>query len=473
MMIPQTAQIKLLSNFFPIQSSKVVHKYKVELASGLPLTPTDHIEALKICTKLPQNREKLASNLGEHYQFLNGAIYSGTLCPAVIDLTLPPSPCDFDKFNITSIKILKDLTLELKGEDPFGVQLMGRIFKVLLKKLRLKQIGRKMFNPEGAQTVESFQIWPGFMTVLQINKGLFSLNIDIASKIITSNTARAEMDRVRNDCRTNFEEALTRALVGKSVMTDYNNMFYVVDGIDFNLNAFSSFTTKDNASITYVDYYQQKKGLTLKYPHHPLLISKDKKTKNVVHLMPEFCLITGLSDELRKDIGLMRKLDTYTKLAGNDRMGRTVSLLDELGRNQGTSSYLKSWNLSIDKNPMEVNALAINPGSLLFENHQPVNLTTTANLDRDIQKPFFHKVNFTRLVIFFPQQHQGEYSMLAENIQKVLEMYKWGMGDLRKVCIPNWNMNLLKEAIQNNLDHTCNGCLFLLPGPKKNGFLYK
>lgn len=44
--------------------------------------------------------------------------------------------------------------------------IIGRLMKSTLKKLRLKPVGRKLFNIKKSESVRDFEIWPGYSTSL-------------------------------------------------------------------------------------------------------------------------------------------------------------------------------------------------------------------------------------------------------------------------------------------------------------------
>lgn len=61
-----------------------------------------------------------------------------------------------------------------------------------------------------------------------------------------------------------------------------------------------------------MDYYQNQYKVNIEDLNQPLLVHFDEKkneTVNEIFLIPELCVMTGLSDQHRADFNLMKELD--------------------------------------------------------------------------------------------------------------------------------------------------------------------
>jgi hypothetical protein len=124
--------------------------------------------------------------------------------------------------------------------------LIGRLIKVLQKKLRLKFVGKKMFSPKEAIQVRSFEIWPGYATAFNVFTGLSRplavLNVDVMHKIITNQNILEKMMEIREKNLRDFEQVINNEFVGNSIMTCYNRKIYRVDKIDFTKSPLDTFS---------------------------------------------------------------------------------------------------------------------------------------------------------------------------------------------------------------------------------------
>lgn len=466
--------IQVLSNFFAIHFKDAIIKYSIMVESDLSVPSEKYQLILKSnLSKSKANREIMSSTLGSTAIILNGAVYSTRICTVPVALEVDPDNAVTQEFAVKSIQIQQESRLDKVLNYEVINQLMGRFFKTIMKKIRLKQVGRKMFDPSQAVKVNSFEIWPGYSSSLVLNSKVSLVNVDVASKIITNKFLNMVLGQYLRNNQHDIENVINRELVGKSVMTIYNKRFYIIDGVATNMNARSTFTNAEGVSQSFMQYYLEKYKLEVRDPDFPLLISKDRKTKQVVYLIPEFCVITGLSEEERADRNLMKDLDMITKPTGNNRLRGSVNLLNMITSNEASSAYLNDWRVEIDKNPLPVNAVYIRPGNLLFQNNVSVDIEKSQNLDRDTQQKFYRQKNFDVLVVFFASMCRNDAQTFMATSKDVFQQYEIICKDMKQVEVDFRNINNVKQAIQNNLVPGVTACVWILPGPKKNGQFYK
>ena len=125
----------------------------------------------------------------------------------------------------------------------------------MFKKIQLKQIGRKMFDPNKAIKVDQFDVWPGFSPNVVFNDSNPLLNIDIASKLISNTLVLDRLNQIRQRSGHQIEMALNTELEGRSVMTIYNRRFYRINQVVLNKTVNDSFQMADGRTITFKDYY--------------------------------------------------------------------------------------------------------------------------------------------------------------------------------------------------------------------------
>lgn len=148
------------------------------------------IEVNEALFKNKENREKLQSYFGKNFLFLSNSIYT---------LTMYPEPIEFILSNGNKLRITYDSSIKVKEETKNNI--IGRLLKVVQKKLRYKLVGRKLFNIKNGITVRDFEIWPGyqtsFLSLPQLNNSLNVLNIDLTHKVITNCNVLTKMDEIK------------------------------------------------------------------------------------------------------------------------------------------------------------------------------------------------------------------------------------------------------------------------------------
>ena len=175
----------------------------------------------------------------------------------------------------------------------------------------------------------SLQIWPGYTTAVHdYEEGLF-LVIDVAHKILRSQTCHKLMSDLYNknaNDMSRFRESVFNKLIGSVVLTRYNNKTYRVDDILWEENPTTSFSYHNGQTITYYDYYKQHYNIDIKDLQQPLLLNRPKPRKQeqlpgqaaaaattdekpkteIICLIPELCFVTGLSEDLKDDFALKK-----------------------------------------------------------------------------------------------------------------------------------------------------------------------
>lgn len=153
----------------------------------------------------------------------------------------------------------------------------------------------------------------GLSTSIATYENKLLLCAELTHKLLHKNTIHDLMGKIWNDCRTEeqFKEKVTAEIVGRIVMTQYNNKTYKIDDIDWDSNPKSKFGTK-RGDITFLEYYKNQYDLKINDEQQPLLLSlpsgKDKRRAEQVGqvakpalLVPELCIITGVDEKMRTD----------------------------------------------------------------------------------------------------------------------------------------------------------------------------
>lgn len=120
---------------------------------------------------------------------------------------------------------------------------------------------------------------------------------------------------------------------------------YRVDQIMWDQRASDTFARGDG-QISYAQYYEETYGLRVTDVHQPLLLTKAKKrgikkpsngnddesspVPMDLMLIPEFCIMTGLDDGMRKNRQLMKSIAEVTRSGPEKRLDRAVNHLQLL-----------------------------------------------------------------------------------------------------------------------------------------------
>ena len=130
------------------------------------------------------------------------------------------------------------------------------------------------------------------------------------------------------------------------------------------------FNHPKHGNINLAQYYEKQYDIKLKDPKQPLLISmpkaKDKRAgmTEPIKLIPELCLMTGLTDRQRNDFRLMQELSAQLRMDPQQRLTTIRGFGQKMLKADSDSGMLKQWGMSIDAQPIRLGARIFTPETI-------------------------------------------------------------------------------------------------------------
>ncbi|OMJ87591.1 hypothetical protein SteCoe_10683 [Stentor coeruleus] len=231
--------------------------------------------------------------------------------------------------------------------------------KKMLQCLDLKQITKmpKYFDIRQTQRIEQhrLEVWRGYTASFSHNLKEMLLNIDFSSKIVRDTTVLQAMEEIRNRCRgQNLDANLDNELIGQTIMAKYGNFkCYRIEGIILNENPTINFLTKDG-SLSYIEYFRKTYNININFTKQPLIKSYIEKGTKEIRLIPELCVLTGISEDMKKDYRAMNDIAAYTRLEPIKRFDVSMMLAKKLANNETCREICDEYNIHIDPTPIVV-----------------------------------------------------------------------------------------------------------------------
>ncbi|KAL4154233.1 hypothetical protein QTP88_002060 [Uroleucon formosanum] len=348
--------VKLLANYFPITSytNWCLYQYRVAF----------NPEEDRISTKrglLAQHRERLGGYLFDGTMLFSGRRFD----PPVFELK--STRCTDDQI----VGIMVKFTNVIETGDYANIQVFNLLLRNCIRHLKLTLIGRNFYDPNAKIDMarHKLQLWPGYETTIGRYEDNILLCAEISTKVMRQETVldflnQCAADRNRNrDWMINFKSGV----VGTTVMTKYNNETYRIDDIDENSDPTSEFSKKDGSKMTYIQYYKEKWNLTIRTSKQPMLISKNKRSirqfgeDTLIYLVPELCVMTGITDAMRNNFTLMKDMALYTRVNPKERIDRLTNFANRLLKTPDSVVELKRWNLTLSNKLVELTARTLQP----------------------------------------------------------------------------------------------------------------
>uniref|UniRef100_A0A1A9VTU4 Piwi n=1 Tax=Glossina austeni TaxID=7395 RepID=A0A1A9VTU4_GLOAU len=337
-------EIRLLANYYRLLTTPTwkIHQYHVTFAPEVEL------------------RRLRGGLLSEHRGILGGYLYDGMKLFSTVKLS-----SDQTILRTTS-KNNENFVLTLKHVGVIGMD-QWESLQIDIREHRM-------------------QLWPGYQTSVRQHERDILLCAEIAHKVMRTETVYDILQRCLETTR-DYQEDFRRHVLGMTVLTDYNNKTYSVNDIDFTKTPKETFSFK-NQEVSFIDYYYKKYNIRIRDANQPLLISKAKLRSirggenEFIILIPELCRPTGLTDTMRSNMQLMRAMADHTRLEPRGRMDRLRTFNRRLQQTEGSIRILKDWNMTLDRELVELSGRILDPQRIVFKDHNKLSAGDNADWTR-------------------------------------------------------------------------------------------
>jgi len=306
-----------------------------------------------------------------------------------------------------------------------------QIYNILLRKLfvqlKFKSIGRNWFDENSSIPIREFNIelWRGVIATLAYIQAGVSLNVDVTFRTIRKDTAAQVIASCGRD-----KDKITNALQGQTVLTTYtrsNSKTHVVGHIEWGMTPLS---TMPGTTTTFVDYYRQNYNIRLQQQGPPLLAIHQGKED--IHLMPELCVMTGITTEMRTNFRTMKAISEITRLNPNERARQILQFVNKVA----THECLKPYGISIPPKPLPVNAMILAPERVSFK--QSEYTRGGANWSSDCQRGIpTQTINPATVLLIYPGRMVDAVREFDAALRRACEPMSIKLPDCIKIGLPN------------------------------------
>ena len=177
--------------------------------------------------------------------------------------------------------IIKKTKNKFSMTSKMGMNLMNMILRRAMNCLNLQLLRRNFYDPKAAIMLRDYklELWPGYVTSIRFHENKILLCCEISHKVLRQETARDVLQRCINDDPRGYKDAFMREMIGAIVITRHNNKTYRIADVDFSKTASSTFKFRDQDK-SFIDYYKEKYGLTIRDQNQPLLITAPTVSMN-------------------------------------------------------------------------------------------------------------------------------------------------------------------------------------------------
>jgi len=304
--------------------------------------------------------------------------HSSTLKKYIFDGTVMYTPEKYsaggEPFSLTSKAedgTMFEITIrrvgELTAKDNLYLQFFNIMVRKVMEDLDLQLVGRDYYDKKAAITLKDWklELWPGYMTSMRQHEKDVMLCCEVSTKILRTDTV---MDQLMSCVRgQGGKQMAQKLLLGAIVMTKYNNKTYRIDDILWDKSPSDTFPGRDGTQMSYVKYYKDRYGITIRDPKQPLIVSMPKKSEirrgfdGPVHLIPELSFMTGLSDDQRANFKLMKDVGVYTRQPPPERFKTLMKFSTRVQQSAKIVGEMREWGIKISPNLVKFPARTLEP----------------------------------------------------------------------------------------------------------------
>lgn len=391
-------KIQILTNYFPFTHTALKDSFSKDgfFKYAIIIEPELPGDSVKIRSKIWRSaRAEISQTLG-HTIFNNNTCYSKICFGEEISVKVKIEETEY------TLLIKWTNTVEEKSEE--ALSLYKKFFGSLMRKIDLIQIRRNFFQRDKAQRVDNIEVWQGFSPTVNLTSIGILLNLSVVHKVLRPETAYVALKSIMDKNKFNGNQLaadLSEAFKGAVVLTRYNNdKTYIVDHVVTDKAPSDSFCSgKDGKEITYLEYYNQKYDRKIKDIKQPLFAVKDKRKNEYIYLIPELCFMTGLTDEMRSNFNIMKKMAEISNGNPEGKLNDCKGLIRQFAINEKCKKDCENWNMGISQEPIKISGIRLFAGDYLMKKDK---FSTEAHdVDRKIQTEMFSQPKLhTWMVIF-------------------------------------------------------------------------
>jgi len=388
--------------------------------------------------------------------------------------------CDAVNVDGSSLKIVVNFKKKLELCSREMIQQFNIIFKRIFNVLKFKMHNRNFYDPESAEAIKqhNLSIWPGYVTAIDHYEGGLLLQCDISHRVLRTETVRDALTALKKrggDLKTEAE----KALLGVSILTRYNNASYKIDDIDWSMNPESTFTNSKGETMSFIDYYKRQYQIDIQDRKQPLLVNRptlkkrglaEAEADRVVCLIPELCMMTGLTDAMRSDFRLMQAVANITRISPQARVDRTYQFLKRIKANPEAHKLITSWGLDIAAQTIPLVARVLSPETLFFGRGKQELIGIRGDWNRAATSSVLTPVNLTRWALFYPKKNETAVQGFCKMMQQMAQKMGITFANPKPVSLPDDRTETYVREMRKILDPQVQLVLMVVPAQKSDRY---
>lgn len=377
---------------------------------------------------------------------------------------------------MVSIKIKR--VQELAPNNPDLLRLYNTQMRRNLEHLDFVQINRHYFDKCAASSIpqHGLELWQGLVTAIGQHETGVMMVTDTVHKVLRRDSVLDLLVQIMDTGRSNYRDEAIKKVTGAIVMTPYNNKTYRVDDIDWSQNPSCTFDTKEGLK-SYVEYYKAQYEKDIRDLNQPLLVCRPKekdlragRTQNI-YLVPELCVMTGLTDEMRANVAVMRDLAQHTRVEPPRRVRNLLEFIKRVNSDPHVCHEMDQWGLKFSDFLVDIGARVVNPERIIQGTHSYSYNASTADFSREMRDKQMHvAAQLDDWLVLLPSRDKRNGMEFVRNLMSVCPPMGIRINEPRIVEMDDDRGGSYVRLLQQFATPDCKLALAVLPNNRKDRY---
>lgn len=254
-------------------------------------------------------------------------------------------------------------------------------------------------------------------------------------------------------------------------------MSYKIDDIAWDKSPSDTFTNSRGENMSFVEYYKKQYQITIQDDKQPLLINRPKKkgtseleADRIICLVPELCLMTGLTDAMRADFKVMKDVATITRVTPQARFDALGKFIRRVKDNPEAYKLLTDWGLQIADKPMTLQARVLEPETLIFGKGRQERVSPKGDWNRAACSSVLTPVNLTKWAIIYWDKNEVVVKNFCKTMQGAAQKMGIAIANPKTVALSDDRTDSYVKQLRTLLNPTVQLALLVVPQQKSDRY---
>ena len=219
-----------------------------------------------------------------------------------------------------------------------------------------------------------------------------------------------------------------RLCVSATVVTNYNFRVYRIKQVHFDMNPSQTFQYHERGGgakeYTYADYLSQYYQKSVTFNNQPILEAYPEKAKEKVFLLPEFCCLVGVTDEMRKEKSSLSEALKQIKASPTERHHEIVRDAEEMEKQ--LPETLNAWGCHLGQpiETLEVEAKQLEPLQVCFKTKQ-MSAIEEGSFSKSLRTGVQCQIMIDQWLLFYPEADEKAVDTWLASLRDVARDPCW------------------------------------------------